>query len=509
MAASPLTFLEQRWAAGYSANNSLVRSATQTTDRQQISGLDYDTHRTISPLGHSVLRMIGRHLYWNCDPIRAAVDEMARLATSTFFPQFYGTEKEWGREAESYLRESDNFIDVRGWPFTWSTYLQNLVREVLVDGDQGTLLAELNDSARVQVWKSHRIGSRAQSNIVSGGPYDGATIINGCILNDYGGSYAYAIQPDANYAAQPMAYVSANNFLLNFLPSTSDALRGYSALATAAFPMSDREESKAYLLLAQKIAATMAVEIQNQAGQPDRAKALVSAPATAAEAGVAQELPKELMKPGRIMYFAGGKGQGIKVVEQDQPGDNVVNYQNEIIREGLQSLGWSYDFSHNPSKVGGAQMRVVIEKIEARLHEIRAMLVGPVARRITGYRIAKAIKAGFLRENSEWFMWRFQWPAKLTADRKYDSEIDLEESLRGLMTDQKFCGRRGDDRDEVYEEVFTEGDRKLEMAKKLSGKYGVTIQEAHDMLWKRNPNAPAAVAEPYDAEKYEKENAAQ
>ena len=508
MATAPKTFLEKKWAQ--SNNNSLVKAATQTDQRAQVSGLDYDTHRTISGMGQSVLRMIGRNLYWNCDPIRAAVDEIARLATSTFLPQHYGQEKEWAREAEAYLRESDNFIDVRGWPFTWSTYLQNLVREVIVDGDQGTLLTELADTPKVQVWKSHRIASKGMDTIVRGGPYDGQMLINGCVVNGFGGAMAYTLQPDSNYSAEPLAYVSTNDFLLNFLPSTSDALRGYSALATAAFPMSDREESKAYLLLAQKVAATMAVEIQNQNGMPDRAKTLVSPPTTAAtDAGNAQELPKELVSPGRIMYFRAGRNEGVKVVAQDQPGENVVNYQNEIIREGLQSLGWSYDFSHNPSKVGGAQMRVVIEKIEARLHEIRTMLVAPVARRITGFRIAKAIKSGYLRENKEWYMWRFQGPAKLTADRKYDSEIDLEESLRGLMTDQKFCGKRGDDRDEVYEEVFSEGEKKLELAQKISQKFGVTIQEAHDMLWKRNPNAPAAVKEPYSPTKYEKDNAAQ
>ena len=112
MAYSPITFLEKKWANN-SGNNSLVKTATQTTERQQVSGLDYDTHRTISQYGHSVLRMIGRHLYWNCDPIRAAVDEIARLATSTFLPQFYGSDKAWGRDAEAFLRESDNFIDIR------------------------------------------------------------------------------------------------------------------------------------------------------------------------------------------------------------------------------------------------------------------------------------------------------------------------------------------------------------------------------------------------------------
>lgn len=495
MAQPPLTFLERRWASGYSGSNSLVKAATQTTERQQIDLLDKDTHRNISVFGRRTLQSFGRFLYANCPPIKASIDEMARLAVSTYIAQFYGKDKGWGKKAEEFLYESDKFLDVRGWPYTRQTYLKNLIKETAQDGDQGTLMVEEEMTAKVQVWRSHRIGSRQGIGVVQGGPYDGAVIIDGVVLNEVGRPIAYALQDDM--WNMPFAYVAARNFMLNFIPSASDAIRGYSLLGAAAFPMIDWSESKAWMLLAQKISATMAIQVNNETGHADRTKQMLTAPTTAAAAsGDAQALPTELMKPGRVMYFKAGSGQKVEAIEQNQPGQNAQMFQEETLRECLQSMGWSFDFAHNPTKAGGAQMRIVIEKVESRLQEIRDDLVAPVCRRLDAWRIAKAIKAGFLPENDEWFKWAYQGPAKLTADRKYDSEIDLEETARGLMTDQKAAARRGDWYEETYAQKEVETALKWEAAKRLKESYGITIQEAYDSLWKPNPNAPAPAKEP-------------
>jgi hypothetical protein len=496
MAATPLTFLERKWQNS-SNNNSLIRAATQTNEREQIALLDNDTHRNVTVMGRRTLETIGRFLYWNCSPIRAAIDEIARLATSRFIAQFYGKDREWGKGAEAFLYESDKFLDVRGWPYTRNTYLQNLVRETIVDGDQGTLLTEADGSAKIQVWRSHRIGAKYQTvSTVQGGPYDGATIIDGVIVNEVGRAIAYAIIPDNYGSSMPFAYPSANDFMLNFLPSTSDALRGYSLLGTCAFDMLDRETSKKWLLMLQMISASYAVEIQNESGKADRAKQLLSGPSTVPDSttGNAQDLPKELVKPGRIMYFQANKGQGIKVVDQNQPGPNVMDFQQEIIRDSLQGMGWSFDFSHNPTKAGGAQMRIVIEKINARLEEIRDMLVEPVCRRIDGFRIAKAIKAGFLPENDEWFKWTYQSRAELTADRKYESEIDLEELSMGVSTRRKVCGKRGDDKDDVADENELDADDRWTRAGRIAGKHGITVQEAYTSMFEKNANGISAAA---------------
>jgi hypothetical protein len=116
------------------------------------------------------------------------------------------------------------------------------------------------------------------------------------------------------------------------------------------------------------------------------------------------------------------------------------------------------------------------------------MLVEPAARRITGYRIAKAIKSGMLKENDEWFKWTFQGPAKLTADRKYDSEIDIEETRAGFTTDRIACARRGLYRDDVYEEGNEESLKKWEAAKVISDKFKIPIETAYKSRWENSAN---------------------
>lgn len=487
MSQLPITFLEKKWAST-SGTNSLIRAATQTTDRVQIDLQNRDSHRSLSHAGRRVLESLGRFLYWNCPPVKAAVDEQARLAVSSFIPQFYGADKAWGKQAEELLWESDKFIDVRGAPFSMKTYLANLVREVLVDGMQGTLLAEVDGEAKIQVWRSHRIGSR--QSIVRGGRYDGATIIDGVVVNDWGTSIAYGLTDGQPYS-DPFTFVSANDFILAFLPSFSDQFHGVSTVGSCAFEWQDVNESRQFQLMVQKINSTIAYTVQNETGTVDKAKTLLRAASTAPVGGQAQDLPTEIHSKGRVMYFKAGQGQGIEPVKDDRPSANFMAFQEEIIRSNLESMGWSFDF-FNPTKAGGAQMRIVIEKIEARLGEIRSLIVEPVCSRLAGWRISKAIKKGRLKENPEWYKWTFQGPAKLTADRKYDSEIDLAETARGIMTDQKACGKRGDYYEEVYDQRTAEADMKWERAEQLAKKRGISIQMAYSSMWENNPNGIAS-----------------
>src|SRR5690606_25186397 len=134
-------------------------------------------------------------------------------------------------------------------------------------------------------------------------------------------------------------------------PTNSDTIRQLSILGASVFDWQDRNDFKAYTLLQQKIVGTMAVQVKNETGMADRSKALMQGPSSAPDAsGNAQSLPQELVQPGRIMYFEAGKGQGVEVIKNDNPSSNTMAFQDEVIREALEGMGWSFDYSHNPSK---------------------------------------------------------------------------------------------------------------------------------------------------------------
>lgn len=439
----PLTFLEKRWATGYGSNNSLIRSATQTNDRKNVPSLDYDVYRNISTYGRRTLLSLGRYLFENCSPLRGMVKEMARLAASTFTPQFAGKNAEWGQLAEALLAEEDKFIDVRGFPYSMDAFRRLLVISLIRDGEFGVILTTVNDEPRFQCIPSHRIGSRSfNTEIAQGGRWDGAKVIDGCVVGDYGETLAYRVYNESGTTFQD---ISTNDMLLVFIPDYVEQLRGISPLGTHAFDAWDIQEGRQFELIAQKLRATMPVSIKNETGMVDTTKAVFGAKATANDSSTnaANSLPTQVVQPGSVMYFRAGKGEGIEFNESDNPGPNVMAFQEEVLRSMFHGLGWSFDFSHNPSKVGGAQMRVVVDKINASIAEIQKLGLEPTCRRTTGWRVSKHIGKGRLPEDSEWYKWNFARPAEITADEKYTSDVIIQEMHAGLRSPQNAIERLG------------------------------------------------------------------
>jgi hypothetical protein len=122
---------------------------------------------------------------------------------------------------------------------------------------------------------------------------------------------------------------------------------------------------------------------------------------------------------------------------------NQREFEANIVRSALYSLGWSMDFALTPGQVGGASMRVVVEQVNNTLEEIRSILVRPACARFDGYRVSSAIKLGLLKDSPEWFKWDYQGPAEITADQGYQSDVSIAELRANLTTPQREAARRG------------------------------------------------------------------
>ena len=100
--------------------------------------------------------------------------------------------------------------------------------------------------------------------------------------------------------------------------------------------------------------------------------------------------------------------------------------------------------------------------------------------------------------NAEWFKWTYQGPAKLTADAKYNSDVDLQERRAGQKTLAKSSAERGDYWRDTRKQNETEADDLLERATRISVKHGVSIELAISLLEKtdNNPIQAAVVPDP-------------
>lgn len=506
MAQPPLTYLEQKWKAGYSSNL-LITSATQTSDRKNVPLLNKDFHRTITGQGRNVLMSLGRFLYWNVPAVRGAVEEVVRNSVGHFIPQFEGEDQAWGQTLEDWMREHDKIVDVRGNQFNMQTYREILVRSYFTDGDRATLLtATANGYPQIQTFPSHRIGCAQNETIVQGGQFDGARIIDGVILNEFGAAIGYRLLGESGLTAGKYTDVSAKNLFLSFVPKTDDQLRGIGELGLAAFQWQDADDARRYELLCQKLAASIGLMEWNESGEVDEAARQVATGdfKPQDEGGSRLTQATETVDGLSVRYFRSGSGGKLQAFINDRPTANQMAFRDDVIREALQGMGWSFDFSLNPTKVGGAQARVVIEKINRRIKEIQDTVVKPAQIRIDGFRVATVMdnpersdkKQVLFPYNPEWYRWSYQGPGELTADKKYDSDVDVQERHAGYQTLSKGCARRGDYWRDNRKQSETETDDLLTRAGMLAKKHGVPIETVLTLMESPTPNGMPQTQQP-------------
>jgi len=501
MSQAPYKFTDRRSSSGYaSSNNNLVRAATQNTDRAAIPALDHDFHRNISSYGRRTLMSISRYLFWNFPAIQGAVLEQANLAVSSFIPQYYGRNKlGFGDPAENWLFEWHKIFDIEGPPYDYDTFVQHLIIADLVDGDIGVILTETPDGyPMIQVIPAHLIVTRNSEKIVSGGPYDGATIIDGIIVDEYTRPLAARIYNDDSASSTVHTDVSFRNMILSFWPIVRGQKRGLPSLVSAMFDWQDVAESRQFELVAQKVAAALYLIENNETGDIDESKAIFKTAATFdADTGAKTANAKEKLT-GEIRRYRAGSGSKIEAFRADRPTGNQQAFEDRIVRSAFAGLEWSFDFCLDPSHVGGAPMRVIVDKICAVL-EKRQRMVGKVCRRVDGYGLSKATKRGELPADADWWMWEYQGPARITADRKYESDIDIQEMRNGIKTRKEACSRRGQYWEDVDAQRMLEVRSDLQRAKDLAAEFDISIQEAIILLSAPTPNGNLPMPPPEEA----------
>jgi hypothetical protein len=529
MATKPYKFYDRRGTNHGAGSNRLIPAATPNYDRQQVPSLQFDTHRKITSLGIAKLRDISEYLFWKYPVVQGALLEQVDLSVSSFVPQFVGEDQKWGDKATEFLSDNDDMFDVRGWPYDRESYLRNLILYTRIAGAQWTLLTESKGGfPMVQVIPAHRIGGLMENGTVAAGDpfqppvitgedgkptrYSGAAnpwanyrIVAGAIVNEEGTSVAYRLYDDP---AVTFRDYSAQELFPAFFPMTPDQVVGIPAMAVCAWDFQDIGETRDFEKLAQKAAARITLIETNEGGEAPPGADLIAPGASGSSSPSTSSMYAERMEGGLYQYLKANTGSSISTLVANRPTENQQSYEDRLLRGCFYAIEWSSDFTLNPGTAGGAKQRVIVEKINRTCKKNQA-LAAKVMRRIDGYRISKAVKLGILPPNKDWWRWEYQGPAEVTADRKYESEIDLEENHRGWLTDTNALGKRGLSRRPVVKRKLEETLEKWQAASEIAkatvcpstGK-NITIQEAYDSLYKPNPNAPApAKPEPEKPEK--------
>jgi len=502
MATPPYKIIDRRGLSlGYGSANTLIEAATQTSDRGYVDPVDYDIHRVVSSLGRRTLMSLGKTIFWRFPALMGMVLEQANLAVSTFIPQYTGRNKAWGQQAERMLGDWHKIMDVAGWPYDYDSYLQALVVAPLVEGEFFTLLTETPDGyPLIQTIPAHRVGKFPSYEATVTVRYAGASlsidgvliddarpypvgegaiefearIIDGVIVDDLSRAIAYRVDGEMPDQYQD---IPARNLFPAFCPIAMGQVRGFSLLASSAFDWQDTGEWKRFEMLAQKVFSTRTLVETNETGDEDSAKSVIRQAATFDADGKKTDLDVQRLYGGTIQYLKAKTGSKLEAFGYDRPGAGSQNFLKTTLRDAFRGTEWDMFFSLDPGAVGGASMRVVVEKINSVLGK-RRRLVRKSCLRVDGYAVAKFMKLGLLPWDDEWYSWDYQGPGDVTADKKYDSDVDIQEIGHGIGTRKLSCARRGLYLEDVDDQREAEADSDLTRAGTLAKKHGITIQEA-------------------------------
>ena len=176
------------------------------------------------------------------------------------------------------------------------------------------------------------------------------------------------------------------------------------------------------------------------------------------------------MEGGAIRYFRAGSGSKIEVMDRNRPSQNSQAFENVILRSAFQALEWPFDLSLDPTKIGGAVVRLVTAKAQ-RTVEKNQRLVRKIAKRIDGYALAKAMKLGLLPQpkGGDWYSWHYQGPRKISVDGGRDAGAAREDYKLGLTTLQELYADRGLHWEDEVEKRISEQRFVLDLA----DKYGI------------------------------------
>lgn len=499
--AEPFRILDQ-FGRTTGSSNLLHDAASPGRERPAAPRVDRDSRQNLSQFGYRQLMAAGRYIYANCPPLKNAIDLQAELAIgNAFLPQYYGRNSAFGERAEELLVEWHKIMDVRGGVYDWATNLKLWLKSAKRDGDVGILLTEsASGYPQVQTIPGHRIGAWGQTELsVVDGIYKGMDIRNGVISDPYNRAMAYRVYDSyftdwRDISAATVLDSQGNptrttDMRVWYRPDWADQGRGLSALASGLNDWTDRKQVMEFIKLALKKEASYAVVEYNESGTVDASTAYTRVGPS--DDTFRAALYQEKTEGGLTQIYKAGTGSKIEFPAGERPSERSQMFWDKVTRDAFQSIGWPVEFYDSMTK-GGAALRLVMELAQPVFDADLAM-AQKIATWIDGWRIAKAIKAGELPPDPDWYMIAHQPPQEITADKKYSADIDREDFKIGFTPFKDVCSRRGLWWQDVRAQQEVEIDDLAQRAQRLCDKNpGLTFEMALNLLQQRTQQIPSA-----------------
>lgn len=274
----------------------------------------------------------------------------------------------------------------------------------LIDGELFLIkMTRADGSPCVQAIEAHRVTQPAGFTAAQGW-------VQGIKFNAQGTPTTIAIQEDDG----GFTFRGYGSVIHIYQPDRFTGVRGISPLSVVVNGLRDRAEVLAAEKLAVKEFSRRTFVLTSQDGEFG-----------AGDAGI---LGRKVSRPGGCktsandvadafggLALAVSQGEKLEAFEHNRPSMNVLGFLDMLDRDAANALGISSDFLLNPTKIGGAVVRMELAKAERQFSAFQNTVIEGL-RPFIQFVLATAIARGELPAQPGWERMTFQTPRRLSVD---------------------------------------------------------------------------------------------
>jgi lambda family phage portal protein len=448
--------------AGKTLGWSSYEGANPSMTRQRVPGSSpTDLKSELTSMVRSELVKNSRYLAKNSGLVREMVSVMATYAVGDGLKvQPKTDDRIWAKAAVNYWDEWAQIADITG-RFSLAEIQHLICRAVDEDGEIFVHMTRIDGRPFLQLIESHRIGDWGNSKTIDGISFDA-----------YGRPNSYRVmQDDGNFIDLP-----AISILHIFEPERASAARGVPSLAHSINHIKDEMELLALEKHAVKDHADKSFAIRNQSGEIDSSDGFGGLDI---ETGKSTEHPHS--DPTALQRIVGGKwvalapGEDLMPFESNRPSPTFTGFLEHLRRDSALG-GIPYEFTADPTDVGGASVRLVVAKADRKFNQRQNLLIQRFLFPVWKFVIGDAIANRTLPAIPEWWKISVVTPRRVTVDAGREAQQNRADVEMGLKTLSDHFNELGADFGEEIERRAADAKLILETATK----YGVPVE----MLWK-------------------------
>lgn len=440
-----------------------------------------------------VISYLSEKAFGNFPLVEGIISQKAMHAIgNAWLPVFQGEAVDWGEMVRRWLIEEwYPTCDVRGMNFGFvdNLYLgsSNIdsvgdLVELLVESENGWPMIQMIPSRQIGQWEA------GSGDRVKGGPYDGARIENGVIMNDSGRPIAYRKLGEERGSFED---IEARYIIHTFEPKYIEQTRGFPLLTSCLEDLAMSSQSEEWEQMAMLIASSIGLIDTNESGESDTA---ADNPFSQNTENTPAGVQVTSMLGGMIRYLKANAGHKLEQFTNQKPGDDWENYQDRIARKAAVAANWSYGYAWKPESITGTAQRGELVKCRNSVSD-RQSLIGPRAKRKVGFAVSVAIKNGIIppypgRDKGGFLKWGFTLPPRISIDEGRDRAQRREDSKFGLILDSTIVEEDGNT---TYKDFCLQRARDAAIREKarqqIEKEEGITIDPREMRMWTPNDQA--------------------